>query len=297
MRKKINMSHFYKNIREIEVKVGFFVIICLLILFLSYSWLLNWFLGNKYITVKVIFDSVGSLEKGHSVYYRGVLVGRVRSMEITNDGVLVNLYVEKGTNFQTTDLFYVKDKDMMGTKMVDVVPGKIPKPLINQSIYQGQNIPGLADLVAKFNYLTEYLEVFIAKIESNGELFAQLEKIINRVDQSLIGAQGIIDDLNKSDLLLSFTELKKASSSIVELTEGLAEPLDTAFTQIDSFITTTQILVNSIQKNLDNEDSNFNKIFNDEELYNNLVDSTKEVKFLLEDIKENPKKYFKFSVF
>ena len=291
------MSHFYKNIRETEVKVGFFIIICLLILFFSYSWLSNWFVGKKYTTISVLFDNVGSLEKGHSVYYRGVLVGRVRSMTIDETGVLVNLFIEKGINFTSNDLFYVKDKDMMGTKMVDVVAGKNPLPILAGNIYQGKNVPGLADLVARFNDLTVYLESFIVKIENNGELFAQLDRIIKGIDQSLVGVQGIIKDINDSDLLLAFSELKEASTSIIALTDSVTAPLSTAFTQIDSLITTTQTLVNDLQKNIDNEDSNFNKIFKDEELYNNLVESTKEVKSLLEDIKENPKKYFKFSVF
>jgi len=291
------MSNMNKNIKETEIKVGLFVLACLLILFLSYGWLSDWYLSNRYTNVQVMFENIGNLEKGHSVYYRGVRVGRVSKMNIYPEGVLITLFIEKELVIDDNSAFYIKDKDMMGTKIVDIVPGKNLANRYRKDIYIGKNIPGLTDLISKFNDLSDYIETMIAKIENNSELFVQIDKILKGIDKSLDGVQDILKNINDSDLPGTFYELRKASMNITELTDGISEPLHDTLLQIDSLITSTVVFIGSLQEHIEKDSGNINKLLNDEELYDNLVESTKEVKFLLDDIKRNPRKYFKFSIF
>ena len=59
----------------------------------------------------------------------------------------------------------------------------------------------------------------------------------------------------------------------------------------------TVISLNSILKSIESGEGTIGKLMKDEDLYNNLEASTKEVELLIKDLKEHPKRYVHFSLF
>jgi len=298
------MSHFYENVKETQFKVGVFVVICLLALFLSYSWLMDWFMGSRFDSYRVLFDQVSTLEKGNTVYYRGVRVGKVSNLTIRTDGILLDLLVDSKVKISTDAVFTIKDKDMMGTKSLEITPGISTQWLNDKEIYMGRGLPGFSDLISNVNTLSAKVELLIDQLNRD-ELFTEkLNKLLDNADVSLKDLNKLMHDLDNSDLLVSFTELRKASESLQALIKDNEENLTTTlgaavntFSKVDSLVVVTTEAMAYINSKLKNEDSNVNKLLSDEELYINLVKSTKELELLLNDIKAHPTKYFKFSVF
>jgi len=298
------MSHFYENVKETQFKVGVFVVICLLALFLSYSWLMDWFMGSRFDSYRVLFDQVSTLEKGNTVYYRGVRVGKVSNLTIRTDGILLDLLVDSKVKISTDAVFTIKDKDMMGTKSLEITPGVSTQWLTDKEIYMGRGLPGFSDLISNVNTLSAKVELLIDQLNKD-ELFTEkLNKLLDNADVSLKDLNKLMHDLDNSDLIISFTELRKASESLQALVkdneQNLTSTLSAAvntFAKVDSLVVVTTEAMAYINTKLKNEDSNVNKLLSDEELYINLVKSTKELEQLLNDIKAHPTKYFKFSVF
>lgn len=298
------MSHFYKNVKETEFKVGFFLLVCMIILFFSYSWLNDWFLKSRYDILQVLFDSVNNLERGNSVYYRGVRIGRVNGLVITDKGVLVDLQISHDIIIDDSALFVIKDKDMMGTKSVEIFPGGSNNGIDVGKVYYGKSLPGLSDLISNLNVLTNQVESIISRLDQNEELFIKIDRIIEQTDESIQQAQILLKSINDSDLLTAFSELKNASTSIQNLisehSEGINNTLEltqNTFSRIDSLIINSSNIIVTLQDNFQNKNGNLNKLINDHELYDNLVNSTKELETLISDIKKNPRRYFKFSIF
>jgi len=291
------MSHFYKNLQETQVKVGFFILICLAILFFAYSWLGDWFIGRQFTTIQVLFEEVGNLEKGNTVFFRGVRVGKINGFQMRNDGVLVFLLIEKSVPIDKKAQFFIKDKDMMGSKCLEIMPGHSLENVSPDEVYIGQNIPGLVDLIANLNLLFDQLESFLALLGNKEEVTQKIEKIVIGVDNGLTSLNKMITELNQSDLLETFTELKRTSASISRLIENNTENISTTFTRIDSLLIHTVDLVSDWQDKMNHEDSNFDKFFTDGELYENLLRSSVKLDSLLTDVKKNPRKYFKITVF
>jgi phospholipid/cholesterol/gamma-HCH transport system substrate-binding protein len=298
------MVHFYKNIRETEIKVGIFVILSLIFLFFSYSWLNDWFLKNKYEIVKVLFDNVNNIEKGNSVFYRGVRIGRVQTLEIAEDGIIIYLMISQDIKINSDAIFIIKESDMMGTRIIDIIPGQ-SKNYINQNhIYTGITLPGLSDLVSNLNEISTQIENIMQKLDSNDDIFDRLNNVLTLTEENFQLLFELLRDAQEKDILSAFIELKQLSHTLQVMINENSENIDNTFKQtqytfskIDSFLITTETAINSFKKQLENQDSNLNKLFNDDQLYKNLLKTTQEMEFLLNDIKNNPKKYFKFSIF
>ena len=291
------MAHFYKNIKKTELKVGLFVFLSILILFFSYSWLNDWFLKGNNEIIQVLFDNVNNLERGNAVYFRGVRVGRVSALNITNDGVLVELLIENNVKIDNAAIFLVKDRDMMGTKMVEIYPGQSLSYLSPNEIYRGISVPGLVDLITSLTVLVNNVERLMDGLNFTEDFVERLDRIISVTDNSLNEISYLVTGLNESDLKDSFTELKKVSSSIIELINNNSENLSTTFTRLDSLLINTSDFISLLQENITNEESSVHKLFNDEELYHNLINSTKEIENLIKDIQNNPHKYFRIRIF
>ena len=298
------MSHFFKNIREYQIKVGIFVAICLVIVFFSYNWLMDRFSGNKYEKYQVLFDSVSNLERGNSVFFRGVRVGKVISLSFTDDGILLDLMIERNLKIDKKAAFLIKDKDMLGTKTLEIIPGNSIEQINPKEVQSGRSIPGFSDLISNINNLSEKIEALVVEIEDEEKFFSKVSDLVTNVDVSLKSMQFIMNDLRESDMLKSFTELRKASESIQELinqnSEGLVTTLESTnktFEKVDTLISGTNKILGKFNENLENEDSNLNKLMTDEQLYQNMVKLLKEMDALISDIKAQPHRYFKFSVF
>ena len=304
MESRVDMSHFFKNVKENQVKVGVFVTVVLVMLVLSYNWLMDWFSINRYNNIQVLFDSVSNLEKGNSVFFRGVRVGRVSALNFTSDGILLDLLIDKNVTIDRDAGFFIKDKDMLGTKTLEIVPGGSLAALDYRVIHSGKSIPGFSDLISNINNLSEKIEALVLQFENEEAFFDRINDIMKSVDISLTSIQILVTNLKSSDMLESFTELRRASQDIQVLINDNAESLATTlnfanqtFTKIDTLIVGSTQLISQINEQMADQNSNINMLMTDDELYKNLVRSVKEMELFISDIKENPKKYFKFSVF
>ncbi len=298
------MVHFYKNIRETEIKVGIFVILSFLVLFVSYSWLNDWFLKNKYEKIKVVFENVNNIEKGNSVFYRGVRVGRVDNLIINTEGVIVELLISQKLDIREDAIFIIKESDMMGTRVIDIIPGKSNSVVDAFTVYRGRALPGLSDLVSNLNVLSGQIENIMLKLDIHDNLLGRIDNVLALTENSFQLVSEILQDAQEKEIITAFVELKQLSLSFQKILNDNSDNLDTAFKQanytltgIDSFLVQMNIVLDSFNKQLENKDSNLNKVLNDDQLYKNLLKTTQEMEFLLNDIKKNPRKYFKFSIF
>jgi len=114
-------------------------------------------MGIGSYNVKANFVAGGGLYQNANVTYRGVTVGRVESVGLTNDGVVADMRLNSGTPVPENVTATVKSVSAVGEQYVDLVPPEQPtrSMLRNGSTIDqahtriGQDISGLLDQADK----------------------------------------------------------------------------------------------------------------------------------------------------
>ena len=83
---------------------------------------LNKDLWSKPFTVKAHFPSSGGIFTNAEVTYRGVTIGRVGTLHLTKDGVIVDLKIDKGEKVPARTHAQVEELSAVGEQYVDLRP-------------------------------------------------------------------------------------------------------------------------------------------------------------------------------
>jgi phospholipid/cholesterol/gamma-HCH transport system substrate-binding protein len=297
---------FHQNKKNIEFRVGFFSIVAILILAISYSWFTGVMENRKYTTVKVHFENAGNLEIGSDVTINGVKKGRVKDLQVSSDGVVVHLLVELDFPMQEGTEFYIIESNLMGDVLIEIIPGKGEGTLNLEEIQTGEKSYGLTKLVAELSEVVNSLESMMNGIYDNDGFLQNLRAV---VDTSLVIVSKINSSYNRNadEIEKLITNTSTISGNLARLISENEENISETITQTADVMKEIKITLSEMEKASSNiqaitekillEDNSLNKLITEKELYENLLNATANLDSLLKDIKKNPKKYFKIKVF
>ena len=110
--------------RTVKIQLAVFAtlaVIALLITGINYVGL-NKDLWSPPFTVKAHFPTSGGIFTNAEVTYRGVTVGRVGTLHLTKDGVIVDLKIDKGKKIPARTHAQVEELSAVGEQYVDLRP-------------------------------------------------------------------------------------------------------------------------------------------------------------------------------
>lgn len=293
-----------------EVKIGIIFVVGLFLLFAGIKFLkgINIFSSSKHYTVR--FHNVEGLTISTPVQINGYKVGMVSSMHVNLDnyqeiivGVTMDnkIYIPKNAKF-------ILDVSILGTAAIQL---EIPPHSQNKTL-EASAADTLQGVVA---------EDILASVQK--ELMPQFINLLPKIDSILVGMQQVVNDpslvkatqhaeqvaqnlvsiTSQVNTLLSgvnqqlpsiVNNLNQISSNLATTTEQLSEiELKEMMAQVDQALQQ----VNQVMQQLNTADNNVGLLLNDRELYDNINQSVKEVSLLLEDLRNNPKKYINLKVF
>ncbi|WP_069160561.1 MCE family protein [Nocardia altamirensis] len=131
------------------------------------------FVGAKYIrldhmigfgqyTVKVQAEQTGGIYKGAEVTYRGVPVGRVGTMELTGDGVVMNLVIDSDSpKIPASAKAVVANRSAIGEQYVDLQPDADTGPYLrDNSVISSATTPvPVQQLIASVDTFTRSVDL------------------------------------------------------------------------------------------------------------------------------------------
>lgn len=115
----------------------------------------------------------------------------------------------------------------------------------------------------------------------------------NNLNKASLAAVEILDT-NQEQLNATFSNIKYTSDNLRSITDSISNA-QLSHT-IRSFTNTVEGL-NKIVANIESGQGTAGKLINDETLYQNLTDASRELESLLIDLKNHPKRYVHFSLF
>jgi phospholipid/cholesterol/gamma-HCH transport system substrate-binding protein len=333
--------------RRDELIVGFTILTALIVVVAGTVWLSQTQLGGGGFFQSARFRTVGGLGAGNPVVLRGVRVGRVREIRITeSEWVETDLQIYEGAliperpgviaasaslfgewQAQIIDLDNPPDDPIVRGELLaaqedggDVWPGAT-LPDIGQLTAQGARIASdiatvstriqtafdsqtvqdmqrsirdfgqMADTLTRF---TEQQTTVFGEVSSNIKQGSDvittaalaLDRAMARLDSAT--SEGELDSIVGS-VQTATQEMREAIGSFMTLM-GLAEENQASFVRL-------LVGADSLMTRMQNMTGTLGLLVGDSALYNEATGAVTELRLLIADIKANPRKYFKFSVF
>ncbi|HNX00424.1 MAG TPA: MlaD family protein [Candidatus Cloacimonadota bacterium] len=300
------MEEYYLHKRNYEIKVGIIAVIALLSMLLGYSWLKDYFNMRSYTTLKISFSSVDDLKPGDAVLVRGVEQGRVKSLEVETDKVVVTVLVKLKNPLREGTRYAVREGDLMGKRQLEILPGSEDKLVDITKVQYGDSTSGLMDLISSLNYTMVEVNSLVDRFSKDNGLIANLEATVASSENVAANANQVILKNSESVTMVMQNLLKTSRelSSIIESNKGsinkslalAPDVLEKLNKNLDSLEVITGNVI-QFSNNLSKGDGSVQKLMNDKEFYQSLMKTSQELESLLKDIKANPKRYFKIKVF
>ena len=310
-----------------EFKIGIVVIISLALLYWGFNFLKGEDIFSKERVFFAVYKDVAGLSRSNPVKINGLVVGQVRDMYFSKDGkanIVIELIVKNQVEIPENSVALIASSDLLGSKTVDIVFGNSNKyaetgdtllsevetsikeevarqlkPLKNKAetlfVSIDSVITVLTDLFSKTN--TENISKSVAHIagsfenleRTTGTLDELMTEEKTRLERILMNVESISLNLKNNEDKMNniFTNLSSVSDSLAKI----------KFAETMNNVNTTMHELSMVSKKINSGEGSLGMLVNDDSLYLELEKSSRDLNLLLEDIRLNPKKYLKFSVF
>jgi len=311
-----------------EIKVGAVFIIAVAIMVWGIMYLQGIeILKNKRI-IYAVYERVNGLVASNPVTIQGMKVGQVKALYFASDSarkIIVELYLSNTTYpIPTNSVARIYSADLMGSKQIEIIPGDSPDFIKNGDTLMarteatlGEEVnQQLAPLKRKAENLISSIDTLATIIQSilNKNTQASLVKAIEHIKEAI---QNIAHMTYNADTLVTeqrtniariiinlesvSRNLNNNNDKITNILENFSDISDSlAQLQIPAtFAQLNQAVVNMNQviEKINRGEGSIGLLVNDTTLYFEVEKAARDLNLLLEDIKANPKKYVKLSLF
>jgi phospholipid/cholesterol/gamma-HCH transport system substrate-binding protein len=282
-----------------EVRVGITLTIAGVLLVAGILWLGGFTLGDTRYNFSIMFTEVAGLVEGDKVTVAGVDAGQIESLTLAPFGkVVAEVQVDDYIKIPVDSRISVASYGLIGSKVISVRPGGSDTYIQEGDVVQGQYEKGLGDVVHEM-----------------GEALGDIKTVLKSADEILTDQEG--KDLVKDALVnanAASANLERATSDLVamagELRVFVAENKDPAgeaivamddamagFAEVTAELKLVATSLDTIVRRIESGEGSLGKLVNEDEAHDEFLAAIKEVRALVEEIRDNPKSFVKLSLF
>ena len=298
-----------------ELKAG----LILLLISVTMYWLVYFLKGldvfNRFTVYWIEYENVEGVSATGPVYIRGLKVGTIKSISYNHEKDLFDVSVQLESRYRipANSVAQIYSVDLLGTKAIRIQMGDAPQLLSpNDPIQSAISIDLLGYLGVELPLLKEQITNVIVSLDSSlhhlqlilgiqnreniertlahlSETVSHFQSIGAKLNDELPQIQSILFNLNQLSVVLgsSATDISSTLSNLSAFTETLKE------TNIAETIRDLDDLINQIK----NPDGTVGKLLYSDEALLSITRLLQNVDSLVSQIGQNPKKYFRISVF
>ncbi|MDZ7743279.1 MAG: MlaD family protein [Bacteroidota bacterium] len=310
-----------------ELVIGLMFIVALAVLYWGYSFLKGMDAFSKERIFYGQYEKVDGLTRSNPVSINGMKVGLIKSLYFNPDvsgNIIVEMAVNSDFPIAKNSVARIFSSDLMGSKAVEIILGDSEKlALSGDTLYtsiemgikeevnrQVQPLKAKAEnLITSIDTMVTAIQIIfnesardnlISSFESIKSTFDNLQNTTYQVDTFLTSESNrlasIIDNLNEVTM-----ELKNKRAEIGNTIDNFSAISD-SLAKADipkTFENANRALAElaEILRKVNESEGTAGQLVNDKELYKKLVETADAMEALLREVKENPKKFVKFSIF
>jgi phospholipid/cholesterol/gamma-HCH transport system substrate-binding protein len=274
-----------------------------------------------------VYNHVNGLNPSNPVFINGVKVGQVGKVYFNPDmkgDIIVQLVLTDKFPIPSNSVARIFSVDLMGSKAVEILLGSGPgyarngdtliteietslKDAVNQQILplklKAEDLLSSMDTMVvaiQAIFSKDAREDLTASIKSIRQTFSNLESTTHNLD-TLVSTQSnrLSSILYNIDMITrnlnnNSQEINRVLDNLATLSDTLASSnISGVISNLDKTIVDLSIIMARIEKG----EGTLGLLINDDKLYKDLEKSALELNLLLEDIRLNPKRYVRVSVF
>jgi phospholipid/cholesterol/gamma-HCH transport system substrate-binding protein len=296
-----------------ELQIGITVLIAAVVLIFGVIWFQGFTARTGTLELTVYFPQVSGLDKGDPVEVAGVSQGKVKEMKYEKGRARLVLALDKDTDLYRNTRIRIANFGMMGQKFVAIDPGTPSEPPLDTSKpLIGEYEASIADMMSGAGRTVATMETLAVRITN---LVAELDSAgggaaIGRTIENMEQLSADLAELSRSSKTDIQGAVKNFNAGSRELKSLLADKGPQLRGTIDNFASSSArmdsltIKLSEVSRNIHalvdqarNPDGNVGALLKDRDLYERLLGTVARTDSLIADVKRNPRRYFKFSVF
>ncbi len=310
-----------------EFKIGLLAVAAIFLFIWGMNFLKGKDIFSRQMTFYAIYDDVSGLIESNPVSLNGVNIGQVNRIRFMPDGsgrILVENIIRRDVVIPDNSKSILTGMSLTGTREIIISLGDSPNLISNGDTLASAQQTSIQDEVSQL----------VAPIKQRADdLFVQVDSVLvifqaifnKQTQQNIVSSfesiQNTLDNLEQTTETLDKTIEEESSrlSVILSNTESISSNLKNNnelisniiqnFSSISDSIAAANIQqtlahteeslanLNAILEKVNKGEGSLGLLVNDEELYNNMQSSSRQLELLLEDIRKNPGSYINISVF
>lgn len=297
-----------------ETKVGVLTALSITILVLGYNFLngRDVFSSNREFVVQ--YPVINGLKVGNPIIINGYNIGRVREIDLRDDGKLNVTYgITADIAIPKDSRITIKSLDLLGAKGSELYLGKSTSFAeegdtllgdLEQSLTESVN-EQVAPVKAKAEKLLGSMDSLIISLQSvlTPKFRKDIAQSVSSVNQSLIEFESSIGRLNTitknvESITANLKNNNQRINDILANADKISDSLATSnLKQAVNNANRALIDFAEISEKINKGQGSLGMLVNNKALYENLNQSAADLDKIMVDLKANPKRYVSFSVF
>jgi ABC-type transporter Mla subunit MlaD len=230
-------------------------VVLLLIAYVAFSMWLNERRARG--TVLVAFPEMGALQNDDIVTVRGFKIGKVASITRHAGKALVEIDLDKPMIFRKDTKFRNVSPNIMGSRSIEVEPGKYEETVSSDYIFEGEFSPGFAEVLALSDYakeqvvlIMEFVRLLNTGDEKNSSLQKKVEEIMDECEDLIEVLSVTVNSVEKQSMG-ALNKVSDYSGQISNAGIKIGKTLDTIRVQAQDGIESVEKMVSKIKESIE----------------------------------------------
>lgn len=287
-----------------EAKIGLVTIVSLILLYVGVNYLKGINLFKPVNHYFIAFDNVKDVTVSSPVYVDGFKVGLVRSLAFDYESpgkIIVEISLDKEMKVNKGSYVTIVKSLLSGgelhlhlnkyiaeyLKSGSTIEGRMGEDLM--ASVQENILPTVTEMLPKIDSILIGLQA-IVNHPALSQSLAHIEKTTGNLEYSTRE----LNHLLKNDIPYIVGNLKNMTDNFNEVSGNLKDlDFESTIREVNATLANFKVTT----EKLNSKDNNFGLLLNDRSFYDNLNKVSENASTLLLDLRENPKRYVRFSIF
>lgn len=298
-----------------EVKLGMAIFAAVIVFVGGIIYLRGVDFQKREYTLTILYNNVNGLQEGNPITIAGLAVGKVEELKLIGTAIAVTVQIQNKVQFPVDSKAYIKSSSLMGGKLIAITPGIESEVLHNGDTLTGSYEADLTELTSTLAPISSNVLGILERVNTTfdektrrniqniladvNRSSSELERIIHNEGQRLDFAIGNFAAFssNLSQFAINLDSIALSQRTNLDTSMAMIRIVSYNLQQASQNLRSTTQSLDVVLGKIEKGHGTLGKLVHEEKLYNDIDSLASNLNLLVKDLRENPGKYVKVSVF